>query len=71
MTETAQDVPGDLQEPARSNWQGMIPERVLGSSVASVPQRIMTRPRDDIDEVFSGPAGQLSTAAHHLSMKGV
>lgn len=26
---------------------------------------------DDIDDVFDGPAGQLSTAAHHLSMKGV
>jgi len=66
MTDTSQDIPGDLVGP-RSNWQG-IPEK-MPVHTKKIPAHVMNRP-NDIDEVCGGVAGQLSDQAHDLSSRG-
>lgn len=78
MTETSQSIPGDLrqdisdQRTPRSEWQSLRPERAIMG--VDHPQGVIQRAQQltrHVEEVFDGPAGQLSTAAHHLSMRGV
>jgi Mn-containing catalase len=65
MTETAQSIP-DLPRPSQENK----PHFAANTKYPNVlqPQQNLTT---TIEEVYGGPAGQLSTAAHHLSMRGV
>lgn len=66
MTETAQTVPLVItKEPPRSEFQLGRPERVTNIDESGHPTI------DYVEKVFEGPAGQLSVAAHNLSMRGV
>ena len=78
MTEICQSIPGDLRQDtsdqgtSRSEWQSLRPERAIMG--VDHPQSVIKRAQQltrHVEEVFDGPAGQLSTAAHHLSMRGV
>lgn len=68
MTETAQSIP-DLPRPSQENK----PRFVATTKHPNVlqPPKNLTTTIEEVEEVYSGPAGQLSTAAHHLSMRGV
>ncbi len=56
---------GNLETP-RSTWQTGTPERVPVSKEPVVMKQYPV----DIEDVFNGSGGQLSTAAHHLACRG-